>query len=619
MKTLHLSLFLGACMLFNKAEAQSYTTLEHAVEPVIVALFPADDKIGVNSASNLAITFDVGIQKGVGDITIRRLTDNAILETIDVTNSSVTINESVVSINRTTDLPTGSYYVQIAAGAFKNLSGIEFSGISDDSTWNFTTNGCGQPPTNLGTGFVSNNFVVLEWDEMPGVQDYQLWISGLGLVTTTNPYYPLDNLPSGTAFSWAVRSKCNNSIFSDWSLDEFTTTGTNPCTITPENLNVDIDGNVVTLSWNESNSNDYQVWLSGVGIIQSTGGLSSYITQDLPSGSNFSWKVRSVCNESGKYVFSDWSNSGPEFTTSGTNPCGTPPVFLSEDIDDNTVTLRWEEKEDVNDYQVWISGIGIISSTNGLNEYIAVNLPSGTTFSWAVKSICNESADYILSDWSNSSEFITPGINPCELPPTGLFVDINEVSNKVTLRWEEKEDVNDYQVWIKGIGVISSTNGLNNYTTENLSRGNTFSWSVRSRCNISGSYIFSDWANGPIFSVPEASPLTEHIVSTNRLKVTPTLQSNLNDPEMPLAYFTENPALKVYPNPSLDEVTISIAGDETIFAIMVANLNGTVVKRIEGISSESKSLRLSEHGSGIYIIKVITNNGRQIIKKVFIR
>ena len=75
--------------------------------------------------------------KGTGNITIF---ENGVAGTpIDVTSSAITIsNNSIVSIN--TSLSGGnSYYIQISPGAFEDVYGNDFTGITNATTWAFTT------------------------------------------------------------------------------------------------------------------------------------------------------------------------------------------------------------------------------------------------------------------------------------------------------------------------------------------------------------------------------------------------------------------------------------------------------------------------------------------------
>ncbi|HLO48110.1 MAG TPA: Ig-like domain-containing protein, partial [Kamptonema sp.] len=103
---------------------------------------PVDNATGVAVGSNLVFTLNEAIQKGSGNIVIKKLSDNSIVETIAVTAANVTISGSQLTINPTADLVAATdYYVEIANGAIKDLAGNSYSGFTGNSTWNFKAQG----------------------------------------------------------------------------------------------------------------------------------------------------------------------------------------------------------------------------------------------------------------------------------------------------------------------------------------------------------------------------------------------------------------------------------------------------------------------------------------------
>jgi methionine-rich copper-binding protein CopC len=120
----------------------NFTTVAPAdtTPPTASSLSPADNATGVGVADNLVINFSEAIQKGTGNLVIKKLSDNSVVETIAVTAANVTVSGSQVTINPTADLGSGTdYYVEIANGAIKDIAGNNYAGITGNSTWNFTT------------------------------------------------------------------------------------------------------------------------------------------------------------------------------------------------------------------------------------------------------------------------------------------------------------------------------------------------------------------------------------------------------------------------------------------------------------------------------------------------
>lgn len=128
----------------------NFTTVNiDADPPVISGLSPADDTKGVSPTTNLVMTFNENVQKGVGDIIIKKVSDGSVVETISQT--AVVVSGKVATINRTVKLEGNTeYYVTVPAGSFKDLAGNPFAGIVDDppfvTGWNFAVIAVPPPP-----------------------------------------------------------------------------------------------------------------------------------------------------------------------------------------------------------------------------------------------------------------------------------------------------------------------------------------------------------------------------------------------------------------------------------------------------------------------------------------
>jgi len=99
-----------------------------------------------------------------------------------------------------------SYYIFIDEGAFVDVVGNEFAGISDSSAWNFTVQGDTQPPTvpaNLHSTSNTSSAVTLQWDPASddhGPISYQIYGKKAGdeefvlISTTTDTTYTVIQL-----------------------------------------------------------------------------------------------------------------------------------------------------------------------------------------------------------------------------------------------------------------------------------------------------------------------------------------------------------------------------------------------------------------------------------------
>ncbi|MDO6525574.1 Ig-like domain-containing protein [Motilimonas sp. 1_MG-2023] len=131
---------------------------------------PNDDATGVSVSNNIVIDFDEDIALGTGNITVRDVTGSSDTEVFNVATESDGANSSPgagrigivndkVYLNPTSDL-TGNrnYAIRVDATAIDDTSGNSFAGISDDTTFNFSTaNTIPDVDLNSGTGGKDNS------------------------------------------------------------------------------------------------------------------------------------------------------------------------------------------------------------------------------------------------------------------------------------------------------------------------------------------------------------------------------------------------------------------------------------------------------------------------------
>jgi hypothetical protein len=108
--------------------------------PGTTSFNPANGASDVSTGTNLVATFSESIAIGTGDITIHPI-DNSGDIVIAITDATqVSVSGNTLTINPAANLTPGKQYaVQIAATAIDDLAGNSFAGITDDTTWSFTT------------------------------------------------------------------------------------------------------------------------------------------------------------------------------------------------------------------------------------------------------------------------------------------------------------------------------------------------------------------------------------------------------------------------------------------------------------------------------------------------
>lgn len=123
-----------AALSFTTAQAQD------TVAPVLVTLSPPDGATSVPVSTNLVMTFNEPVQRGSGTIALYQ-SNGTLFASIQTNDTSqLQINGSVMTINPNSDLNPGTdYYVNLSAGALRDLAGNAYSGISGSTAFNFTT------------------------------------------------------------------------------------------------------------------------------------------------------------------------------------------------------------------------------------------------------------------------------------------------------------------------------------------------------------------------------------------------------------------------------------------------------------------------------------------------
>jgi methionine-rich copper-binding protein CopC len=145
-------------------------TVADTIVPTLLSTSPLDNATGVSISSNITMTFNEPIKAGTGNIVISNGTD---IRTIDVADSSqVTISNATVTINPTTNLNgNSSYNIQMASGVIKDLNNNPYAGISDTTTFNFTTADVSNPvlssttPVNNATNIALTSNIVMTFSE----------------------------------------------------------------------------------------------------------------------------------------------------------------------------------------------------------------------------------------------------------------------------------------------------------------------------------------------------------------------------------------------------------------------------------------------------------------------
>ena len=145
----------------NPAVASLDIEITTAVAPTLSTLSPLDNATAVSESVNLVMTFSQAVTADTGTVRIYKAIDDSLFESISVDSDAVTgSGTTTITINPENTLQQlTAYYVQVSGTAFKNASDLYYAGISNATTWNFTT-GDSTPPrvTNISSDKVNGSY-----------------------------------------------------------------------------------------------------------------------------------------------------------------------------------------------------------------------------------------------------------------------------------------------------------------------------------------------------------------------------------------------------------------------------------------------------------------------------
>ncbi|NES07334.1 MAG: hypothetical protein F6K22_33795, partial [Okeania sp. SIO2F4] len=236
--------------------------------PTAINFTPADNTTDIAIGADLVIEFDENVQKGTGNIVIKQLSDNSTVETIDVTSGQVTISNNTLTINPTADLAEGTeYYVEIDSGAIEDTAGNDYAGMSDVTTWNFTTVSNNNNSEPVEFDFNGDSKADILWrNDTTG--DNQIWatnptnIQGLPNRSSDWSIPQIGNFDNDTSMEilWRNSTSGENQI---WNVDGTTEVSGLPTRSSQwQPLQAgDFDGdNIDELLWRNTNNGVNQIW-----------------------------------------------------------------------------------------------------------------------------------------------------------------------------------------------------------------------------------------------------------------------------------------------------------------------------------------------------------------------
>jgi len=168
--------------------------------PTASTFNPANSSTNIALSGNLVVTFSENIQKGTtGNITVKRTSDNVTVQTTAVTAATVTVAGATATIPFSGLAYSTGYYVNIAAGAFRDMAGNNYAGISATTTWGFTT--MAAPSATVAVTPASLNFGFTAFGLASAAQSFSFTTTNITAALTLTAPASFELSKTGTTFS----------------------------------------------------------------------------------------------------------------------------------------------------------------------------------------------------------------------------------------------------------------------------------------------------------------------------------------------------------------------------------------------------------------------------------
>ena len=157
-----------------------------AAAPTVTSFTPASGVGGVSVNTDLTIVFNqtvIASGSTLGTPSRIRIfrSDGSLIENITASGSQVSVSTATATINPSVTLAKGTtYYIQVETHAFVNESDESYAGISDTTTWTFTTIGGGAAQHRRRLEELRNSGDTHYDMEAPSLSDVGIFISTPG-------------------------------------------------------------------------------------------------------------------------------------------------------------------------------------------------------------------------------------------------------------------------------------------------------------------------------------------------------------------------------------------------------------------------------------------------------
>ena len=461
----------------------------------------------------------------------------------------------------------------------------------DPYYFNVTANSSAVLPTveTLTATPKSSSKIELTWNAVDGVNSYSVYRDGQNIATVNNTVFVDTKLSHETEYCYTITT-VTSSGESGFGNKACATTLEPTEAAVPTNLTAIADSeSTIVLTWDESaEAASYNVY-QGTDLIASDIVSTMYIVNGLTAETEYCFSVSAV-NKLGESEKSE-SACATTLEDSGNDPIEpdpepeptlAAPVVKAEATSDTTILLTWEAVEGAMRYNIY-SGDETVKLAIDATSYTITGLEADTQYCFNVVAVNRDGK----SDKSEDACATTlKAEEPAKLDaPTNLRATIRQdvpdydYKFEITVAWDAVEGAKGYDVFV------------NTEKEQDFHMGYT---------NGTAYVIGTDQETTFEFYVVAFNDETE------------------SDPSEVYTVVVEDDAIEelnasfnVYPNPVNDKLYIET--EETIEAVTIYTITGVIVGQQSTVNSQqSLSIDVTNLNSGVYFMKVVTENGETV-------
>ena len=419
------------------------------------------------------------------------------------------------------------------------------------------------PPTEIFVTEITETTVTLEWNAVAKAESYNVYDGTKLLANVTETTYKAEGLKTYTEYGFVIKSVAGDE--ESFASETIVAKTKDLAVGKPSNLTAEVTGpTTVVLKWEAAENalgyNIYEIVSGNAEYIDMAEGTTYTVTGLTPNTPYF-FAVTAVRNEQ--------ESERTENVYAMTNDLvpGAPSNLVATTMDATSIGLTWVAGENATGYNIYRDGVKVGDATGLL--YVDRNLTPGTYYCYTVKGVRGTVES---EKESNQACATTAGTKPVPpVAPSSLKAEVvNETSIKLT--WNAIGNAITYNVYQDG--EMIATVELPSYTVEGLEKSTEYCFTVTA-VNQAGESEKSD-------------------------EVCMTLGEGVEE-------FASS--FNIYPNPVSDKLYIET--EVEIEEVSIFDIYGRR-QELSAVSCQPSAIDVSNLNSGVYFVKVVTENGESV-------